>query len=76
MPALTAASMRPMWKKAQRSRSADIMSAKTAPISVLYWLVAASLPSYDVATRSQLPSMSACQRTSIVSASTQVKSER
>ncbi|MCY1537058.1 hypothetical protein D9M68_725400 [compost metagenome] len=45
LPAFTAASMRAMLKKMQASRSADIMSSYFAPISVLYWFEAASLPS-------------------------------
>ncbi len=45
LPAFTAASMRAMLKNRQASRSADIMSSYLAPPSVLYWLVAASLPS-------------------------------
>src|SRR3990167_1665542 len=76
LPALTASSMRATLKNRQASRSADIMSSYLAPISTLYWLVAASLPSNEVATRSQLPSISTCQRTSMVSASTHENSER
>src|SRR5574343_584991 len=76
LPAFTASSMRATLKNRQASRSADIMSSYLTPISVLYWLVAASLPSNEVATRSQLPSISTCQRTSMVSASTQENSER